>query len=83
MEPAPAGDVGRDPDRGLCRGHSLFGIYLASMVLIALFMLWLGRYRWPITAAISIGVPVAFYFMFEKWFLVPLPKGPIEDWLGL
>jgi hypothetical protein len=59
------------------------GIYLASMVLIALFMLWLGRYRWPITAAISIGVPVAFYFMFEKWFLVPLPKGPIEDWLGL
>jgi hypothetical protein len=59
------------------------GIYLASMALIALFMLWLGRYRLPITAAISIGVPVAFYFMFEKWFLVPLPKGPIEDWLGL
>jgi hypothetical protein len=59
------------------------GIYLASMVLIALFMLWLGRYRLPITAAISIGVPVAFYFMFEKWFLVPLPKGPFEDWLGL
>lgn len=59
------------------------GIYLASMVLIALFMLWLGRYRLPIAAAISIGVPVVFYFMFEKWFLVPLPKGPFEDWLGL
>jgi len=59
------------------------GIYLASALLIALFMKWLGRYSWLLTAAISIGVPVAFYLMFEKWFLVPLPKGPIEDWLGL
>jgi hypothetical protein len=59
------------------------GIYIASAILIALFMLWLGKYRVPLTLAIAIGVPVAFYFMFEKWFLVPLPKGPIEDWLGL
>lgn len=59
------------------------GIYLASAVLIALFMLWLGKYRVPLALSIAIGVPVAIYFMFEKWFLVPLPKGPIEDWLGL
>jgi putative tricarboxylic transport membrane protein len=59
------------------------GIYLASTVLIALFMKWLGRYSWPTTAAVSIGVPIALYLMFEKWFLVPLPKGPIEDWFGL
>lgn len=59
------------------------GIYLASVVLIALFMKWLGRYSWLTTAGVSVGVPLAFYFMFEKWFLVPLPKGPIEDWLGL
>ena len=59
------------------------GIYLASAVLIALFMLWLGKYRVPLALSIAIGVPIAIYFMFEKWFLVPLPKGPIEDWLGL
>jgi putative tricarboxylic transport membrane protein len=59
------------------------GIYLTSMILIGGFMKWLGRYAWPITAAISIGVPLVAYFTFEKWFLVPLPKGPIEDWLGL
>ena len=29
------------------------------------------------------GVPVIFYLMFERWFLVPLPKGPIEEWLNL
>jgi hypothetical protein len=34
-------------------------------------------------AAVSIGVPIAAYFMFEKWFLVPLPKGPIEDFFNL
>lgn len=59
------------------------GIYLTSMILIGSFMKWLGRYSWPITVAISIGVPLVTYITFEKWFLVPLPKGPIEDWLGL
>jgi putative tricarboxylic transport membrane protein len=59
------------------------GLYVASMLLIAVFMKWLGRYGWGLTLAIAIGVPVAAYVMFEKWFLVPLPKGPIEDLLGL
>jgi putative tricarboxylic transport membrane protein len=59
------------------------GIYAASLVLIAIFMVWLGRYSIAISAAVSIGTVVAIYFMFEKWFLVPLPKGLIEDFLGL
>ena len=59
------------------------GIYLSSAVLIALFMTWIGLYRWTVTAAIAIGVPVLIYLLFENWFLVPLPKGPIEDWLNL
>ncbi len=59
------------------------GIYAASFVLITGFMIWLGKYRWPSAVELGVGVPIAIYFMFEKWFLVPLPKGPIEDWLGL
>jgi putative tricarboxylic transport membrane protein len=59
------------------------GIYLASLVLIAAFMKWLGRYSIAMSAAVSIGTVLAIYFMFEKWFLVPLPKGPIEDFLHL
>jgi hypothetical protein len=27
-------------------------------------------------------VPVLTFFMFEIWFLVPLPKGPLENYLG-
>jgi hypothetical protein len=23
-----------------------------------------------------------FFLIFERWFLVPLPKGPLEAWLG-
>jgi putative tricarboxylic transport membrane protein len=59
------------------------GIYVASALLIAGFMRWIGRYGWLLTAAISIGLPIVVYFTFEIWFLVPLPKGPLEDMLGL
>jgi putative tricarboxylic transport membrane protein len=58
------------------------GIYVSSAMLIALFMKWLGKYRWSIVAVVSIGVPVATFLVFEKWFLVPLPKGPVETMLG-
>jgi len=59
------------------------GIYAASLILIWVFMMWLGRYSVAMSAAVSVGTVVAIYLMFERWFLVPLPKGPIEDMLGL
>jgi putative tricarboxylic transport membrane protein len=58
------------------------GIYVASALLIAAFMRWLGHYAWGMVAAVAVGVPVATFLVFEKWFLVPLPKGPIEALLG-
>jgi hypothetical protein len=58
------------------------GIYVASALLIAFFMKWLGRYQWPQILALSIGVPLVTFAIFERWFLVALPKGPIEDLLG-
>jgi putative tricarboxylic transport membrane protein len=59
------------------------GIYIASALLIAGFMRWIGHYGWLLILAISIGLPVITYVTFEMWFLVPLPKGPLEDLLGL
>jgi hypothetical protein len=58
------------------------GIYLSSGLLIAFFMRRLGNYAWPLIAAIAVGIPVITFVVFERWFLVPLPKGPIEMWLG-
>jgi len=59
------------------------GIYVSSALLIAGFMRWLGRYGWLVTVIVSVALPVLIYVTFENWFLVPLPKGPLEDWLGL
>ena len=59
------------------------GIYVASVVFIAFFMRWLGKYVWWKVAAVSIGNSVVFFLIFEIWFKVPLPKGPLENWLGI
>ena len=58
------------------------GIYAASVLLIAYFMRRHGKYGWPLTTLVSVGVMLAFFLVFERWFLVPLPKGPIEALLG-
>ena len=58
------------------------GIYVASALLIVAFMLWLGKYRLAIAVPVAILVPILTFIMFEIWFLVPLPKGPLEHFLG-
>jgi hypothetical protein len=42
----------------------------------------LGNYGWHKIAPIAIGLPLVVFVVFERWFLVPLPKGPVEAWLG-
>lgn len=58
------------------------GIYVASALLIGGFMRWLGRYSWLVVLGVAIGMPLVTFIVFERWFLVPLPKGPIEEMLG-
>ncbi len=59
------------------------GFYVSSILFIGLFMVWLGKYSWARSAAVSATVIVCIYLMFEIWFRVPLPKGPLENLLGL
>jgi putative tricarboxylic transport membrane protein len=59
------------------------GIYVSAVLFIAFFMRWLGKYPWWKVAAVSLAAAVVFYMIFEVWFLVPLPKGPLEGWLGI
>ncbi len=59
------------------------GIYAASTLFVALFMRWLGKYPWWKVVAVSIGNSVVFFLIFEVWFKIPLPKGPLEAFLGL
>jgi len=58
------------------------GMYVSSALLIIAFMRWFGRYSWLMSIGVAIVVMVLTFLMFEVWFLVPLPKGPLESYLG-
>jgi putative tricarboxylic transport membrane protein len=58
------------------------GLYVASAVYIAFYMRWIGRHSWVTVIALAVGVPLVTFVVFERWFLVPMPKGPLEAWLG-
>lgn len=61
----------------------IFGIYVASAIFIAFFMVWIGKYGFVKVLMVAAGVPVVFFLLFEVWFRVPLPKGLLEASLGL
>jgi hypothetical protein len=59
----------------------LVGIYIASAVYIAGFMIILGKFSPAKSIALALAVSVFFYVMFETWFKIPLAKGmfkPLE-----
>lgn len=58
------------------------GIYVASAILIAFFMMFAGRYPWWKAVALAVVANVLMFAVFELQFKVPLPKGPLEAWLG-
>jgi len=58
------------------------GIYISTFLFITFFMTWHGRYPFYKTLPVALVVPVVLFIIFEVWFLVPLPKGPFEAWLG-
>jgi putative tricarboxylic transport membrane protein len=58
------------------------GLYVASAVLVAWFMLRLGGFRWWTALGAGLAVALVAFVVFEEWFLVALPKGPVEAWLG-
>ncbi|MEK9951563.1 MAG: tripartite tricarboxylate transporter TctB family protein [Curvibacter sp.] len=56
----------------------LIGIYVASALYIALFMIILGKYSWLKSVIIGLAVNTLFFMMFEVWFKVPLHKGAFD-----
>jgi hypothetical protein len=54
------------------------GLYVASALYIALFMIILGKYSRLKSVLVAVIVNAAFFVMFEIWFKVPLYKGTLE-----
>jgi hypothetical protein len=63
-------------------GIQLIGIYVPSAIFIALFMKFAGHYSWLRSVVVGGGVSVVSFVLFEIWFKIPLPKGPVENLLG-
>ena len=54
------------------------GLYIASALYIALFMILLGKYSWAKSVAAALVINVLFFLLFEVWFKVPLFKGSLD-----
>jgi len=70
------------PATGMVLMTVFLGLYVSAVLYIALYMRWIGRHRWVTVAVLSLGIPLLTFVVFERWFLVPMPKGPLENWLG-
>jgi hypothetical protein len=70
------------PATGFVVLTQLIGLYVATTAFMAFYMRWIGRYPWLAVVVVSVLFPLATFVVFEKWFLVPMPKGPLEAWLG-
>lgn len=64
-------------------GIQLIGIYVASTVYIAVFMVWLGRYSWLKAGMLGFSVSAIMYVTFEVWFKIALHKGTLFNPLSL
>lgn len=54
------------------------GLYVASAIYIALFMIILGKFSPIKSVTTALSVTVVFFLMFEVWFKVPLFKGKLD-----
>jgi hypothetical protein len=57
----------------------LLGLYVASAIYIALFMVVLGKFSWAKSLIAAVLINVVFFMMFEVWFKVPLFKGSLDS----
>lgn len=58
------------------------GIYVASALLVAWFMVRMGGFALWRAVPAGLATALVTFVVFEIWFLVALPKGPLEDFLG-
>jgi hypothetical protein len=56
----------------------VLGLYVASALFIALFMIILGKYSPLKSVVVGVAVNALFFLMFEVWFKVPLYKGALD-----
>ncbi len=57
---------------------STISIYFAAAAFVFYVLYYVGRHAFRVSLSVSIGVPIAIFFIFEKFLLIPLPTGYVE-----
>lgn len=70
------------PTAVFCLAIQLLGLYVASFLLIAGFMRFVGRIAWWKAVLTSVVFAVSIFLIFNVAFDVIMPKGPLEALLG-
>jgi len=65
-----------------CVTTQFLGLYVASLLLIAGFMRYVGRIAWWKSIVTSVLFAVSMFLVFDVAFDVIMPKGPLEALLG-
>jgi len=63
------------PAVGMIILTEVIGLYLAAMIYLASYIRVIGGYRWSTVLLISVPIPLIFYVLFDKIFLIPMPMG--------
>jgi hypothetical protein len=57
------------------------GMYLGGALYLGGYMWFVGRHRPAQVVLVSVLVPLGLFLIFERWFLLPMPKGPLLEYL--
>jgi hypothetical protein len=67
------------PMAGAMALFELVGFYLASALYLVAYIRMTGRQSWVLTLAVGVLFPALTFLVFERWFLIPLPKGLVGE----
>ncbi|TPG57726.1 tripartite tricarboxylate transporter TctB family protein [Roseomonas nepalensis] len=71
------------PILGMVLVAQWLGLYVAMALYLLGAIRFAGGRRWTVALGVAIGVTAVTFVVFERWFSVPLLKGPLEVMLGL
>ncbi len=57
---------------------STISIYFASAAFVFYCLFYVGRHGLKTSLSVAVGVPIGVFFIFEKFLIIPLPKGFAE-----
>ncbi len=57
---------------------STISIYFAAAAFVFYVLYHVGRHALRVSLSVSIGVPIGIFLIFEKFLIIPLPKGYVE-----